>query len=311
MLEPLASLASNQETCFGLACYTRNMRKFVPVLKTLLLLALCLPTFAEKPATTLADYVRYTKTSPGKLETSVVSLRSPAGQNLDLVAAVHLGEAAYYKALNTRFQSYDAVLYELILPEEMAGQPLPAEMDTGSGLSGFQGMMARTMGMTTQIGNIDYSAKNFVHADLTMEGLTAAMDARQESMWTYLQKLLMDSGSSAATQADLGVTNQELADLDLFAIMSGKTTAKDRKVLKKLMATVMSSPDGAMNGLEDTALLTERNKAALKVVDAQSKAGKRRMALYYGAAHMPDLEAKLTAKGWKRTGVDWLQAWTI
>lgn len=287
------------------------MRKLLPLLHSVLLLALCLPAFAQKSTTSLADYVRYTKTAPAKLETAVVTMRGPAGQTLDLVAAVHLGEPAYYKELNSRFQSYDAVLYELILPEEMAGQALPAEMDTGSGLSGFQGMMARTLGMTTQIGTIDYSPKNFVHADLTMEGLTAAMDARQESLLTYLQKVLLSANAGAGAQVDLGVTDQELAELDLFSILSGTTTAKDRKVLKKLMATTMSSPDGALNALEDTALLTERNKTAIKVVDAQSAAGKRRMALFYGAAHMPDLEARLKDKGWKRTGITWLKAWTI
>lgn len=287
------------------------MRKVGPLLQTLFLFTLLLPALAERSTTSMADYVRYTKTAPAKLETAVVTLRGPSGQTLDLVSAVHLGDLAYYKELNARFKAYDAVLYELILPEEMAGQPLPAEMDSSGGLSGFQGMMARTLGLTTQIGNIDYSPPNFVHADLTTEGLTAAMDARQESLMTYLQKVLLSANSGAGAQVDLGVTDQELEELDLFSILSGTTSAKDRKVLKKLMAATMSSPDGALNVLEDTALLTERNKAAIKVVDAQSAAGKRRMALYYGAAHMPDLEARLSSKGWKRTGVTWLQAWTI
>jgi hypothetical protein len=169
-------------------------------------------------------------------------------------------------------------------------------------------MMGRTLGLVTQIDKIDYSPKNFVHADLTQEGLSRSMEARQESLMTYFQKLLLSTGGA---EADLGVSEQELSELDLMAIISGTTTAKDRKVLKKLMATTMTSSGGAMNALGDTALLSERNKAALKVVDAQLAAGKRNLGLFYGAAHMPDLEARLLKKGWKRTGTSWLPAWTI
>ena len=286
------------------------MRKSVLPYQLLLLLALCLPALAQKTADNIGDYVRYQKTTPGKLETAVVNMIGPGGQSLDLIAAVHLGEASYYKDLNTRFKGYDALLYELILPEEMAGQPLPSQMESGGGLSGIQGMMGRTLGLVTQIDKIDYSPKNFVHADLTQEGLTRSMEARQESLMTYFQKLLLSTGTPGA-EADLGVSEQELSELDLMAIFSGTTTAKDRKVLKKLMATTMTSSGGAMNALGDTALLSERNKAALKVVDAQVAAGKRNLGLFYGAAHMPDLEARLVKKGWKRTGTAWLPAWTI
>lgn len=284
------------------------MRKLVLALQLLLLwITICLPALAQ-PSGALAGYLRYQKGAPGKLETAVVSFRGPAGQKLDLIAAVHIGEPAYYKDLNTRFKGYDAVLYEMILPQDLAGQPLPA-MEASGGLAGVQGMMSRTLGLTSQIERIDYSASNLVHADLTQEGLAQSMKSRQESFWTYLQKILMSSQGSA-TEVDLGVSEQELAELDLLSILSGTTSARDRKVLKKMMAQAMSSPQG-MGALGDTALLDERNKAALQVLDAQVAAGKRSLALFYGAAHMPDLEARLREKGWKRVDSTWLQAWSI
>jgi hypothetical protein len=286
------------------------MPKSLCSISLLLLILLTLPAPAEKAPAKIGDYVRYQKTSPAKLETAIVTMRAPGGQSLDLVSAVHLGEASYYQALNTRFKSYDAVLYELILPEEVAGQRLPSKMEASGALSGMQGMMGRALGLTTQLDNIDYSPKNFVHADLTQEGLSRSMAARQESLMTYFQKLLLSSNSTGAT-TDLGVTEQELATLDFMAILSGTATAKDRRTLKKIMATTMTSSDGAMNALGDTALLNERNKAALKVVDTQVAAGKRKMALFYGAAHMPELETSLTKKGWKRVGATWIDAWTI
>ncbi len=36
------------------------------------------------------------------------------GAQIDLVGAVHVGEASYYKELNRRFKTYDAVLFELV-----------------------------------------------------------------------------------------------------------------------------------------------------------------------------------------------------
>ena len=36
---------------------------------------------------------------------------------VDLIGAVHVGEKAYYEALNKQFEDYDAVLYELVAPE--------------------------------------------------------------------------------------------------------------------------------------------------------------------------------------------------
>jgi hypothetical protein len=281
------------------------MRSLFLACHVLLLMAFCGPLMAE-PAKGLSDYVRYTKGSPSKLETAIVRWKGPRGQQLDLISAVHIADAAYYKELNSRFQGYDALLYEMILPEEMAGQALPA-MEASGGVSGIQGMLGRALGLTTQIERIDYSARNFVHADLTREGLERSMKARQESFLTYFQKLLLNSSN---TQADLGVTEQELSELDLMAILSGMPTAKDRRVLKKMMATVMTSSDG-MGALNDTALLAERNKAALKALDGQLAAGKKRLGLFYGAAHMPDLEARLREKGWTRGDTSWLQAWTI
>lgn len=282
------------------------MRKFV--YSTIACLLLCLSVSAQTVSAPISDYVRYLKAPTPSLETAVVRMLGPSGQSLDLISAVHVGDAAYYQDLNTRFRAYDAVLYELILPESVAGQPLPAKMEGGGALSGLQGMLSRTLGMVTQLDHIDYSARNFVHADLTHEGLKKSMGARQESLMTYFQKAL--SSNSQGGKIDLGVSDKELAELNLMGILSGTTSAKDRTVLKKMMATALTNPQGALDVFGDSALLVDRNTAALSVVDTESAKGRRKLALFYGAAHMPDLEARLLKKGWKRGGSHWLKAWS-
>ncbi len=268
------------------------------------------PGLYAQPVGSVGSYVRYQKAAPAQFETSIVRMQGPRGQVLDLVSAVHVGESAYYRELNDRFQHYDAVLYELILPEEMAGQRLPTRMEGGGGLSTLQGMMAKTLGLTTQLDQVDYSSSNFVHADLTQEALSKSMAARKESLWTYFQKM-MSSADTSGAGADLGVSDQELAQIDFMAILAGMPSPKDRRTLRKIMASTLSSSGGAMGAMDDTALLVDRNQAALKALDGQLAQGKRKMALFYGAAHMTDLELKLRKKGWKRTEVSWLKAWGI
>jgi hypothetical protein len=291
-----------------------GMRKLSTTL-TVLFSALLLLTsagLAQAPATKagLGPYIKYSPTSkPGRLDTSIVTYRNARGQEVDLISAVHVGSSSYYKTLNERFKTYDAVLYELILPDEMAGQRLPAQMSSGSGVSGMQGMLARSLGLVTQIDKIDYSAKNFVHADLTQSGLSQKMAERQENVMGYLMKAMMNSGS--LDEGQLGVTEAELAQVDFTAVLSGNATPKDRKVLRKLFASALASSGGLLSALGDTALIAERNKTALGVLERQTAKGNRRLAIFYGAAHMPDLSKRLKASGWNQSKTDWIQAWTL
>ena len=59
------------------------------------------------------------KNVPLAMETAIVRFAPAAGERtptVDLVAAVHIADAAYYRQLNREFQAYDAVLYELVAP---------------------------------------------------------------------------------------------------------------------------------------------------------------------------------------------------
>jgi hypothetical protein len=286
----------------------RSLRTKTVILLWLLVAAL--PVLAQAPPTKtdLKDYIRYTP-QPGQLDTSIVRWQNPRGQTLDLISAVHVGSGTYYADLNKKFRNYDAVLYELILPDEMVGQRLPAQMQSGSGVSGMQQMLARSLGLATQIEEIDYSAPNFVHADLTTNGLAQKMAERQENMMAYLMKAVSSSGT--IDEKSLGISEQELAQIDFMAVLNGQTSPKDRKTLRKLFASALSSSGGVLASFGDSALVSERNKAALEVLSREQNSGKRRMALFYGAAHMPDLESRLLKQGWKKTGTEWVKAWSI
>ncbi|WP_395734438.1 hypothetical protein [Prosthecobacter sp.] len=92
-------------------------------------------------------------------------------------------------------------------------------------------------------------------------------------------------------------------------------TMKDSSTeLKRMIAQEFDSVEDIMAGMETgdgTVLVGERNKVALGVMDKEIAAGKKRIAIFYGAAHLGDMEERLLKKGFKRTKVEWLKAWDL
>ena len=50
--------------------------------------------------------------------TRFVPAADRSGATVDLIAAIHIADAAYYAELNRRFADYDSLLYELVAPVE-------------------------------------------------------------------------------------------------------------------------------------------------------------------------------------------------
>jgi hypothetical protein len=58
-------------------------------------------------------------------------------------------------------------------------------------------------------------------------------------------------------------------------------------------------------------LVGARDEKVMKVLGEQMAAGKKKLAVLYGAAHMLDLEHRLLQMGFKRQSVLWQTAWTV
>ena len=72
---------------------------------------------------------------------------------VDLVAAVHVGSRSYYETLDRLFKHYDAVLYELVAPEN-ARVPRPGRKPAGAIGSAQQGL-TKLLGLEFQLEAID------------------------------------------------------------------------------------------------------------------------------------------------------------
>lgn len=257
------------------------------------------------------------KGRPRSLDTSIVHYRETAASaraagrrspvEVDLVGAVHLGGKGYYDTLDRLFEDYDAVLYELVAPDN-ARIPQPGRKASGAIGNAQQGM-TKMLGLEFQLEQIDYSAGNFVHADMSPKEFDDAMRKRGESWWTMFTRLMREG----AERAERGKpTGPEVGIGDLWGLFFGK----DREIrLRRIMAEQFTDMDvltAAFGGEEGSTLITDRNGAALEVLGEQIAEGKRRIAIFYGAAHMEDFDQRLKEDfGMEPGEVEWIEAWDL
>jgi hypothetical protein len=256
-----------------------------------------------------SQFSRYTeKDDRPRLETAIATFTGKDGFTVDLVAAVHIGDPAYYQALNDRFKQYDAVLYEMVSATQDPEPPVKGERGNHP-ISMMQRGLKAMMGLSFQLDEVDYSPANFVHADMDIRQFLAAQEKRGESLMGLVLKAYM-------AQMNGGAPQPRAANAEVYKPIDWGTTPESRRRAMKLMFAQMISDLERqalqLDGPEGSAILTDRNDACLKVLRAQRKAGKKKIAVFYGAAHLPDMATKLVKTDQLKAGqTEWLTAWDI
>lgn len=261
------------------------------------------------------QYLRLTKDENGKplaLEAAIVRFITPqagasgnAGAVVDLIGAVHVAEPEYYDSLNNEFENYDTVLYEMVAPKD-APVPKGGENENRHPVAAIQTMMTKMLELEYQLDGIDYDAENFVHADMSPDEFQKSMNDRGES---FLGMFLRAVGYSMTQSAPSG---SGTSDAQLLMAMFDKNRAL---ALKRIMARQFQDMGGALaifNGPNGSTLITERNKVALDSLKKQLAAGDKKIAVFYGAGHLPDMAERLEKDfGMKRQETRWLKAWNL
>ncbi len=272
----------------------------------------------KKEKAPLPDYIRFAEDGKSaRLEIAIKTFTMPSGQKVDLIGVVHIADAAYYADLNKRFDAYDAVLFELVGdPRRLTEKEPPKETKEekskkpgGGAISFIQTNMGRFLKLTFQLGAIDYTKPNMVHADATAEEFEQMQKERGESMLTLFMRAMKAQLSGEIDQSAMG----ELDTIGLLRILMSKDSAAGfKKVLAKMfdqaesMTAIMEGPDGS-------AILTGRNDVVMKKIkEVLADNKKQHIAVFYGAAHMPGIEG-LMLKDLKATaaGESWLPGWTM
>lgn len=246
--------------------------------------------------------------SPLALEAAIVHCvpldRGRRGPTVDLVAAVHVAEKSYYELLNREFRNYDVVLYELVAAK---GTRVPRGGGSGgSPVSLLQRAMKDVLELEFQLDKIDYTRKNMIHADMSPEQFAKSMRQRGESVFTMFLRMF---GYALARQSQGSGTS---TDAQLLMALFDKNRAL---ALKRLMAEQFEDMEGtlvALDGPDGSTIISERNKVALEVLRKQLAAGKKNIAIFYGAGHMSDLQKRLRDDfGLTPVRTRWVVAWNL
>lgn len=251
------------------------------------------------------------KRQPQALETAIIHLADEKKTvEVDLVAAIHIGDKSYYEELNRRFKQYDAVLYELVADSgTVISREELRDRKNKSILSSFQSQMGEMLGLDFQLEHVDYTAENFVHADLSPAEFARRASERGDLL-NVLHRLLTLSVKKAN---DEEAANEELQMQGrLFGMFLASNPQLARKrFLARQMLEQMDESLWILGG-DGSAIITDRNAAALKVLRQEIKDGKKKIAIFYGGAHLPEMLKSLEKDfSLKKTGTDWLTAWDL
>lgn len=269
--------------------------------------------------------IRSENDAPVALETAIVRYRPRSGEGdltVDLIAVVHIGDRSYYQKLNRQFEDYDALLYELVAsegtrPAPPAGPPLRKGGIRGGGSDNPLGLLQKIaslfLDLHLQVDQIDYSAKNFVHADLSPEGMAAAVKKRGDDGLTLAlgitadllrqQNLLQQKGDKAGAGGNLP---------DLQSLLDDPAAPSKIKRLLARQFEQMDNPNGPLGRTLGTILIDDRNQAAIRVLGKEIAKGKKKLGIFYGAAHMPDFDKRLRDEfDLVPVSTRWLAAWNL
>ena len=291
---------------------------FVAALACLVLLVLPLAARADKPKqptpTSPPEFVRVRKAEETDkivaMDTAVARYQLTYQQRscqVDLVGVVHIADKSYYDELNQLLAKYDAVLYELVAPK---GTRIPkGGRRSNHPISFLQQSMRRLLDLEFQLEQIDYTQQHFVHADLSPEEFAQSMKERNESLWKFILRAMK---ASLDENRDGEASTRPPSDLELLRAFFARNRALELKRLMAGQLADMSTLTAVFEGPKGSTIITERNKRALEVLRQQLEAGKTRIAIFYGAGHLPDLHTRLLEElHAKPVSTRWLTAWKM
>lgn len=258
---------------------------------------------SDAPDKTPSDFVRFVKVDDGgHLDTAITTYRRQ-DVTLILFGAVHIADAQCYAALNDRFTQCDVLLYELVGPPDY--RPSKQREERGfNPISLLQQGLKNSMELRFQLDEIDYQAANFVHADMTPQEFEHSMAERGESLLSIMWSMMVSGMQQQMEQAEAGATPSD------FDLVKAFRSGEGRHTLRMAFAAQMEQVEALQAGGKGSTLLEGRNEKCLEVLERELRAGRKKIGIYYGAAHFPHMEQRLVDDmGFQKVGHEWLVAW--
>jgi hypothetical protein len=255
-------------------------------------------------------YLRINKSDKGEplaLQTAIVRYvgkkgTKHAGKIVDLVGVVHIGQREYYDDLNKRLGKYDSVLYELVAPDGTRIRPEDLQKRK-SLLTSMQTGMKDMLNLEYQLELIDYLAEKFRHADMSPKEFAEDFDRRGDSVLKMVARMMGAGMASQAGGNDAGM---------LFALLSGDRS----KCMKQTMAKQLVDIEVVTAGMDDAngenTIIKGRNAKAFSILKDELGGDSKRISVFYGAGHLPDMAKRLEAEfEMTERKTTWLDAWDL
>lgn len=255
------------------------------------------------------------KNGGGVLQTSIVTYQNAAGKRVDLIGAVHIADQRYFQDLNKTFEDYDSLLYELVKPKDVVPGRGGVAAVRGKGerplewVGMIQEMLKSALDLSFQLDEIDYTKRNMVHADLDTETFMQMQADRGESfLMLMIQQMIHEMG-----RADAGANVNGMDVAGLIMALQAPDSARQLKLVLARQFNQMEDMMSGFGGPNGTVIVTERNRAALTMLRKRLEAGDKKIGVFYGAAHLKEMEKDLTGlMGFKQVGEPkWLTAWDM
>lgn len=286
----------------------------------------------------------------GRLETAIKCYRDAAGRQVDLVGMIHFGEEEYYAAIQDEISPAERVLYECLRgPADSDLDWVPNPLASPCGLvQQFEGIeyddprFVHADLTESQFLAID-GADEILQNRLTLERKDLDDLVLPPSPERKLARLVpIDPPSSTTGEAGDPVVGTAVTVHYLpskpVAPSTGETAGGEGPQDDEPPSRLSSYPPPNVDLLEEsfaerrklavilgaahelTAMrkdayeelaITTRNEIASSVLEATLDGGASRVAILYGAGHMPDLESRLHRLGFELVHTEWLTVWHL
>jgi hypothetical protein len=286
-------------------------------------------------------YLRIVQPDTNTVELQIVSRRfvpeKGVGPAYWLVGTSHIGEPAYYHALQKHLDAQTIVLYEGVNSDEhprhvlKPGGPSPkpvssAEPSDGSETNvgySMQSALAKSLGLVFQLDAIDYDRTNFLNSDLSVLQIqrlllnappdtpAAAPGEKGRSNPTFDALLQIMDGSSfigsiAKWAVQLIGSDPQMQSTTKFMLIEALGG------LKGDFSEIRGMPPDMQNLLK--ILIQARNQNVLEDLKTETALvpANGSIAIFYGTGHMANLEKRVTRElHYRPDGEIWFTAFSV
>ncbi len=237
------------------------------------------------------------------------------GRQVDLIGMIHLAQPDYFRRINRLLGQYDKILFEMVggedVPElvRLLREPVTTEEDLErireisekvmksqhliSRINGwFQMRVAQRAGLSDQSSLIDYGRANMVFADMTAEQYDAAMNRDPNAVLKSFKELFLMEGMPLGDQI-----------ISTYQMLFGAEPAAQYSML------AFCSYPGPEGEDENSVIIAQRNAVCVSVLDRETVDPQvKRVAVLYGALHLPGIDRMLRERGYRLRAVRWMRA---